>query len=443
METEFLEGLNYDLGVEPTEYRHWLSLLDGFVAAREREAAAVAHRERLAHQGGPYHSPVSPYQEVRARSASPLPPNNIEGGQRSSPIPARKRSAVDAFALDLPQPYEVLDHLRYPAKQANGTEWGVPAATTVPPPTSATRTIARLPSNGNGLSRRGSLQGDVTMSTESRPQTAMHPVDGRGYRVLVAPYERPPQHSVVPPEQMLFYTLSARSHPGQDGAPRKAVLHYLDPSHPPQAQAQHSGRQQLWVKSHRPSLSAEHRNTLASQPYRGSTLSTSTSPTEMMYSANSVSPMDFSYAPPPGRPLPPLDTQSRYPPGSAYASQVHTPIPMPPSAFPPAQYMFDSPTAPGLPNPFDNSYLPQSGTVPAFYPYAPVQPAQPRPASFANAGAPGYIYGQPMHPQQPRHPHQATAYSAHPPGRPIGLGLQQNGSRSEWSSPARERSGWY
>ncbi|KAK4687299.1 hypothetical protein P7C73_g2812, partial [Tremellales sp. Uapishka_1] len=276
MESEFLSGINYDLGVEPSEYRHWRQLLDGFIYSKEQDA----RRSRIPVGWAPpplqpqnqWHSPqsVSIYTPElstygythRARSASPLP---------YVPSPPRKRSAVDAFSSD-GHPSSVYEMLRLPTRKVNfqtdlqsyQVQPSQPAGSSqgysIGRASSLNRQIARLP---GALGRRGSagqLHGlgfdhpvhDLRHVATQHAQQQQQPGYWNGYKTLSAPFDRIAQPQSIPPpdvsraigalrefstdqlrpQHLMFYSLAAEPHPGQDGAPRKAILRYQEPSYP-------------------------------------------------------------------------------------------------------------------------------------------------------------------------------------------------------------------
>jgi hypothetical protein len=248
MEAEFLKGLNYDLAVQHSEYIQWRQLLDGFIFSRD------ALRTRAASQafGSPQSLLYTPNPAVipsqsdvavslmyRARSASPpcFSPAFAYRSHYTHPSPehSKKRSAGDAFA-DPTAPAGVYESMRRPARKAAFVQPIAPTypSVTIPVPThrpsftsqssgsslarssSLNRQIARLPGDSiEGASgRRGSAGHILSVESEADLRHAatahaqmqqgwMSSIGGgpyEGYSTLVAPYERPAQLQMVPPE---------------------------------------------------------------------------------------------------------------------------------------------------------------------------------------------------------------------------------------------------
>ena len=392
MEAEFLRGLDYNLGVQVEEYNQWRVLLDGFILARQREATEMASYYSHSHSHLRSRPPITyspqlpytplgvdkfPYQPLqaaitlpssyrprtRARSTSPQtwspPVEPAPNFSLHSPPLSRKRSAEDAFAMDINQS-AIYESLRQPSRRAvaNGHGHGYNGDPVLTPTreissgsglgrsSSLNRQIARIPHSTSG--RRGSfghahstsagqleamdysdgsqfaslqagiphqytsipasaygsprrlsqpfaavphtssyqshrLYGSVsgmtapasavdlrhaatissaqhqvnanahahahaqaqahTMGWSANPSPIRYshndePETGHTYHEpdwnsLIAPYEQSQMQSgMVPPEHLMFYTLAAEAHPGQDGAPRKAMLRYQQPPYP-------------------------------------------------------------------------------------------------------------------------------------------------------------------------------------------------------------------
>ncbi len=291
--------MDYDLGVQLAEYQHWRKLLDGFIVSRQREAVSYRSRPSWTPAYSPQSVIYTPASTIApppsfdgARSASPhawspksayLPPIAVP----NSPGPVqRKRSALDAFDHDIPLGTSIYEQVRLPARKAAFGQSMTPAYTVQPsmpvsgrprPQTihqdsglsrssSLNRQIARIPSGRRGSAGQAyydAPEADLRHAATNHAQ--MQEWDHRdvfggssdwnGYSALMAPYERPMEVQAVPPQvncspylhkhsltwhqHLMFYSLAAESHPGQDGAPRKAILCYQDPnahSYPPQPQ---------------------------------------------------------------------------------------------------------------------------------------------------------------------------------------------------------------
>jgi hypothetical protein len=127
MEKEFLQGMNWNLSVQMSEYQHWKNLLDGFIIARQREARPMRRPYYPPHYSSHtvLHTPsqayipsmpVDPFYEARrGRSTSPSAFSPPSINSYPSPAAQRKRSAYDAFASDVPTslPYEI----QYPTRK--------------------------------------------------------------------------------------------------------------------------------------------------------------------------------------------------------------------------------------------------------------------------------------------------------------------------------------
>lgn len=232
MEKEFLQGLDYRLTVERSDYQHWRNLLDGFIHARKREAhAASLHRHRpswspqtIIYTPIPAGVPTLPTDAYgRARSASPAQfyaPDHADNTylyNQASPA-YRKRTAVDAFAADVPDQTVVYEQMRLPPRKAHfgsmdATYTGLEDASsstssTLGRSSSLNRRIARLPGE-NG--RRGSLSHiygvPLQDGTDLRHTAAMHlqqqeayAPQWQGYSSLIAPYDASGQAENIPPE---------------------------------------------------------------------------------------------------------------------------------------------------------------------------------------------------------------------------------------------------
>ncbi|WVQ80281.1 hypothetical protein IAT38_002386 [Cryptococcus sp. DSM 104549] len=129
METEFLAGLNYQLGVEMSEYERWKMLLDEFMLSRAPGGGMTSSRQRYnastsplsahphphalahAHQQSAATSFLPTGGAARARSASP--PRAVPQAYGYPVDAGRKRSAEDAFPADSsirpPSRYDLLN----------------------------------------------------------------------------------------------------------------------------------------------------------------------------------------------------------------------------------------------------------------------------------------------------------------------------------------------
>ncbi|WVQ76318.1 hypothetical protein IAR50_005983 [Cryptococcus sp. DSM 104548] len=239
METEFLAGLGYELGVELDEYERWKMLLDEFMRSRGPGGSMAPSRRQPSPLGA--HTISTPTFSSRARSASPvrLPQPYEPSG--------RKRSAADAFHPDtVPPPFSGHGMLRVPSNtsqplvssRSRPTLSREPSSSSLARSASWNRQLARLPSH---YGRRGSA-GHV-YPTPSEPMQYQQPScygqpvpasmqhDWDGGRALLAPYdENLPQPQLVPQEHLMFYSLAAEARPGADGQPRKAILRYQAPT---------------------------------------------------------------------------------------------------------------------------------------------------------------------------------------------------------------------
>ncbi|WVW81934.1 hypothetical protein I302_103937 [Kwoniella bestiolae CBS 10118] len=272
METEFLIGLNYQLGVPVEEYTRWKNLLDGFMTSRAPSSAIGRHIRQLSSGKVPYPATTvtTPAIELpsvstyRARSASPraLPP--AQTGSYAFPAGyehARKRSAVEAYMNDPTSSAAIYEHLRMPTRKAAFTQ---PLQSTqhLQPTLSAVRARAtptqqnfgstvrssslsrqngRMVQENQDYGRRGSvghafptpsghISTNVSPAAVDVPMFPAGQAEWDGGRALLAPYECQPQPHLVPPEHLMFYSLAAEPHPGVDGAPRKAILRYQEPN---------------------------------------------------------------------------------------------------------------------------------------------------------------------------------------------------------------------
>lgn len=350
----------------------------------------------------------------RARSHSPpeyLQPAVAPSSQTISPASQRKRSAGDAFQLELTAADQHAKSMRIPERRGYVDLPGAPtqgdrpvtsSASTLNRAASLNRAVNRVGSD----SRRASTSGSAVPSMEYPApshvlQYPSQPTDEQ-YRALMAPQQTAAPPLNVPPEvgrrfldimrtsltmqHMVFYTLAADAHPGQDGHRRKGILHHQAP------------------QTYDPSLYAPRFNQ-APNPYHPAPTQYQVSPTAAMY-----------------------------------------------------------PTAPVGPTPMPQQYEPIShlAPIPGQYDYADHQqygqPAVPLPAQFANAGPPGYQYQPPAQYQQPNfsyaqaqyHPQYQTHAQPTPQGHAqrwsvgsddlyLAQGQQVSSqplqSRSEWSSP--------
>ncbi|KAK6905352.1 hypothetical protein I204_05302 [Kwoniella mangroviensis CBS 8886] len=273
METEFLIGLNYQLGVPVEEYTRWKNLLDGFMTSRAPSSAIGRHIRQLPSGKAQYPATTlttpaiepTPVSMYRARSASPraLPP--AQTGNYVFPPGhehARKRSAVEAYNHDPTSSAAIYESLRMPTRKAaftqplQSTQHLQPTLSAVrarPSPTqqnlgsstirssSLSRQNGRIVSENQGYGRRGSvghtlpaplghIPTQVSPVAMDVPMFSAGPAEWDGGRALLAPYDCQPQPHLVPPEHLMFYSLAAEPHPGVDGAPRKAILRYQEPN---------------------------------------------------------------------------------------------------------------------------------------------------------------------------------------------------------------------
>jgi len=195
MESEFLKGLGFRLGVEKSEYTHWRNLLDGFIYSRQQAAHHTSlsrHRPSWSPQPMIY-TPTSmsipqlPGQmQSRARSASPIPAFSpteylpIRSYNYGEPSPVhRKRTAVDAFATDVPTSTQYYEHMRLPVRKAQFGSMDAGTGFNVQTETSASglarsssltrqqRQIARLPGEGGRRGSLGHIYGATTPAAES------------------------------------------------------------------------------------------------------------------------------------------------------------------------------------------------------------------------------------------------------------------------------------
>lgn len=395
----------------------------------------------------------------RARSASP-PCHSPPRAHRShypylSPENPKKRTAVDAFAEPTTSSAGVYESMRRPARKAAFVEPVVPTYPSIPVPvpthnqpqlvsypstssltrsTSLNRQIARLPGAG-GHGRRGSAGNIYSVEPEMDLRHAatthaaqMHEymtggtsVGGQeyeGYSSLVAPYDRSSQLQMIPPEvssttwgrlilmltlqHLVFYTLAAEPHPGQDGAPRKAILRYQDPSHP-----------------------FVYPEVIAEPTYPASEIKTTPIPDPAFsygYAFDSVPSLSTTSLTP--------DQRTGYlPSASGYAYDVssdtspYVPYSAPGSGYTGTSAMNAHSAAQGL------------GIV---YPAAAA--AEPEPAQFANNGPPGYAYD----PHTNAWANRWSTGSEEMLGgyQPDEAGAQMWRTRSEWSSPMPTYDGW-
>ncbi|KIR55047.1 hypothetical protein I315_02284 [Cryptococcus gattii Ru294] len=411
METEFLVGLNYELGVKIDEYERWKMLLDEFMLSRGPSSAATTakHRWNSGQTPSGAHLVCTPTFSYGTRAKSASPPRRLRPDYPAAPS-SRKRSAADAFFLDSIPPPLPHDHLSVPPpSQSYSQDRPLRSAlvtqtsnSSLARSASLNRQLARLPSNFGG--RRGStghvypaptLKEPASQYQQPSPSTygqlvqAAMQTEWDSSRALLAPYDDSlsPPHS-VPPEHLMFYSLAAEPQVGTAGHPRKAILRYQAPiaGHP---------------SSHPPHLSYPPYNPQASQaPYP--------------YQAQ---PPDFS----------PQDA-------GVFDGQLH-----PPASYYPAGHASSHSETRGM-------YTPDPYTAAPVWP--PMQ-VGPQPAQFANAGPPGYAYnpyvptparwegftpvthGEVIYPGCARTPDGVLYYHPEPQigGPPMWT------SRSEWSSP--------
>ncbi|WRT63714.1 uncharacterized protein IL334_000637 [Kwoniella shivajii] len=407
MESEFLGGLNYQLGVPVEEYQRWKNLLDGFMTSRAPSSALGRHIRRVSAGKSPLSTTTintptlfDPIPSMyRARSASPprIQPPHHSAGYAFPPgcEHARKRSAVDASMHDPESSAAIYESLRMPSRKAGftqplqSTQHLQPTLSVVSarPATaeqafgtsssnrssSLSRQQGRLvPQKSGTYGRRGSVGHTLPtsvglMSQQPSPDTgdvpmfSSIPAEWNGGRALLAPYENQAQLQHVPPEHMMFYSLAAAPHPGADGAPRKAILRYQEPQ----------------------SFPYSYQN----PPYASTAYPVPPSATTPSYLYEDVTMYDANNSP-----------QTAYP-TNAYQ---YPPIPI----AHPGQSVHSY--GPGM---YDTYQMPVA--------WSPTH-AFPEPAQFANAGPPGFSYI----------PSEATwknpsLYGSHNPAM-IGLGLNTN-----------------
>jgi len=248
MESEFLKGLGFRLGVEKSEYTHWRNLLDGFIFSRQQSshhASLSRHRPSWSPQPMLYTPTTMAIPQLpepmqnRARSASPIQvyaapdyqPTASYNYAEPSPV-HRKRTAVDAFAADVPTSTQYYEHMRLPIRKAQFGSIDAGAGFNVPPeaPTSGLarsssltrqqRQIARLPGEGGRRGSMGQIYGATTpaeapevdlrhaaamqwqneeygyASAQNYASTANWP----GSSALITTYDGSAQPATVPPE---------------------------------------------------------------------------------------------------------------------------------------------------------------------------------------------------------------------------------------------------
>jgi hypothetical protein len=246
MEKEFLQGMDWNLSVKFSEYQHWRSLLDGFIFARQREAQSLSIGRYPPSYSPPslLHTPAqaytttmmddSVYSARRGRSFSPpaLSPSALQPCHSPSVL-QRKRSAYDAFAIDVPPTWSQYDPYHAPSSRPTRRVAGQDGRRTrsrkqLQPSTSGSmarssslnRHISKLPNNVP-LGRRGSsghilhsLQGlESNMRHTAYDQASHMPIQGwigdpdntdwATTGALVAPYEGGGLPNNVPPEVSL------------------------------------------------------------------------------------------------------------------------------------------------------------------------------------------------------------------------------------------------
>nr|ODN90880.1 hypothetical protein L204_05719 [Cryptococcus depauperatus CBS 7855] len=263
METEFLVGLNYELGVKVQEYTRWRVLLDAFMLSRgpggsmgPGQAGYLFHSPLTAH---PAFTPPT-LSGSRARSASPprglpLEHHYVALGDSNG----RKRSAVDAFYLDSVPPATSrqgphLPNITIPAHSFSSqpltpVHASRPALLSQDSTSSLARSAslnrqwARLPTHLNNT-RRGSTGHVDPEPAPSQPAHYHQPKSIRyesiapqkpgqwdgGWALLAPCGDTLPQPHLVPPKHLMFYSLAAEPHTGAGGQPRKAILHCQDPA---------------------------------------------------------------------------------------------------------------------------------------------------------------------------------------------------------------------
>ncbi|WWC85938.1 uncharacterized protein L201_000808 [Kwoniella dendrophila CBS 6074] len=397
MESEFLVGLNYELGVPLEEYVRWKNLLDGFMTSRAPSSSVSRHIRQLSNGRTPHPVPTLPSPAVmatagstyRARSASPpriVPPPHT--GQYAFPAVyehARKRSAVDAAIHDPSSSAAIYEFLRMPIRKAaftqplQSTQHLQPNLTAVrarPTPTqqisgstvarssSLSRESGRAIAEDQASNRRGSMghalpaplghiPHHISPIAVDAPMFSTGATEWNGGRALLAPYEGQSQPQLVPPEHLMFYSLAAEAHPGADGAPRKAILRYQEPN-----------------------------------PFTYPAQNTAYASTSYPIPSTSACP---SY---------PFDDVSMYDANNS-----------PETAYPSSSYQYPPPTVHSVHSQNQglyNSYPAQMGWSPTH--------VVPEPAQFANAGPPGFTY----YPSTQMQKTPAPAIPNHPM---VGLGL--------------------
>ncbi|OXG52006.1 hypothetical protein C355_02034 [Cryptococcus neoformans Th84] len=417
METEFLVGLNYELGVEVNEYERWKMLLDEFMLSRGPGSAVPATRHKWISGQTPFSpnlvcTPTFSYN-TRARSASP--PRRLRPDYAAVPG-SRKRSAADAFFPDsIPPPLHDNYVALPPPSQPYSQGPSLPSLRSRPAlvaqisnsslarSASLNRQLAHLPSHSGG--RRGSTGHVYPAPTPKEPTLQYQQPSPSTYgqlvqvamqtgwdssRALLAPYDdNLAQPHLVPPEHLMFYSLAAEPQTGAAGQSRKAILRYQAPT------AEHSFN----YPSH-PSY----------PPYNPQTSHT-----------------PYSYQVPPPPDLSPQDV-------AMFDNHLH-----PPTSYYPAGHANVHPETQGI-------YTPDPYTAAPGWPSIQVGP---QPAQFANAGPPGYAYNpyvpttarwegftpaahrEMIYPGWTRTPDGVLYYHSEPQveGPPVWT------SRSEWSSP--------
>ncbi|WWC66688.1 uncharacterized protein I206_100592 [Kwoniella pini CBS 10737] len=449
MESEFLSGLDYQLGVSVEEYTRWKNLLDGFMTTRAPHSGTSRHLRQVSNAKSPLTTttPITPFSipqpatNYRARSASPprIAPPPIHAMNYGLPAGydhTRKRSAVDASMHDPTTSAAIYESLRFPTRKAAFNQ-PIQSAQHLQPNLSAVRARPTPPAQqsfgastvrSSSLSRQGGRMGQDNQMYGRRgsaghifptpinhvsqhvspiavdiPNFTAGPTEWDGGRALLAPYECQPQPHLVPPEHLMFYSLAAGTHTGMDGAPRKAILCYQEPDHFPYA-----AQTIPYLSNPYPIPSASMTPT---HPYEDVN----------MYDAN-VSPQTAF----------PINNVYQYSANTAQGSSIQS------------QQQQQMPYARGI---FDNRYWSPTHVIP-------------EPAQFANAGPPGYSYiPNPIAQESIYKPVPSTV----PQAASVGLGLDTNmgmnvdgqmvhtpngvvyhapesmsgqwGSRSEWSSP--------
>lgn len=223
MESEFLVGLNYELGVKIDEYERWKMLLDEFMLSRGPSSAATTAKHRWNSGQTPFgaHPVCTPTFSYGTRAKSASPPRRLRPDYPAAPS-SRKRSAADAFFLDsippplhhdylsVPQPSQSYSQNR-PLRPALVTQT---SNSSLARSASLNRQLARLPSNFGG--RRGSTGHVYPASTLKEPASQYQQPSPSTYgqlvqaaiqtewdssRALLAPYDDSlSQPQLVPPE---------------------------------------------------------------------------------------------------------------------------------------------------------------------------------------------------------------------------------------------------